>query len=318
MGNERTFRRPVAISPEAQAFFEAAAPISERKADLASLKQIREETRAGFAAASVSARDALTERLEDIEIAGVTVQQVVPKGYDHANDDRAVLYFFGGGFIVGSPFEDLPISAGLAYRLGVRVLVPYYGLAPETPFPAALEQAGAVYAALAERFGPRRLALAGESAGGNLALAALLKANRTGLPLPAAAVLLSPWCDLSRTGNTISAPEGFDPTLDYEKSLRAAALAYAGDRGLDHPLVSPLHGAYGPEFPPTLITTGTRDLFLSDCARLSTRMRLAGVEATLHLWEGLWHVFQYYGDLPEAHASLDEIAGFLRRHWPSG
>lgn len=307
-------RIPAAVSSAAKAFFRNAGPIGYRAATEDTIGAIRDETRDGFAAASIAAQQTLTEQVKDIEIAGVQVQEVVPKGYDAANDDRAILYFFGGGHIVGSPFEDLPVSAGLAHRLGVKVYAPYYRRAPEDPFPAAAEDAGAVYEALIGRFGPRRLAVAGESAGGNLALTALLDARDGGLPLPAAAALLSPWSDLTDTGDTASAAEGFDPTLVYEKSLRSAALAYAGGRALDDPRVSPLYGDYRPGFPPTLITTGTRDLFLSDCARLSTKMRQSGVDASLHLWEGMWHVFEFYPDVPEASQSLDEVASFIAGH----
>lgn len=306
---------PTTISAEARRFFETAPPLVERRADPDTIARTREETRRGFAAASIAAREALTERVEEIEIGGVAVQEVVPKGYDDArdsgNDGRAILYFFGGGFIVGSPFEDLPIAATLARRTGLKVLMPHYRLAPEHPFPAALEDATAVYRALIERIAPAALAVAGESAGGNLALASLLRARDAGLPLPAAAALLSPWCDLGKTGESQLMPEGFDPTLDYDKTLRSGALAYAGALDLDHPLVSPLYGDYGAGFPPTLITCGTRDLFLSSCVRLSTGMRQAGVAAELRVWEGLWHVFEFYGELPEAQRSLAEIAAFV-------
>lgn len=314
MTDAKTFPTPRAISAEAKTFFECAGPIPFRSADPATIGRTREATRQEFAAASLAARETLTERVEDIEIAGQAVQQVVPKGYDRRNDDKAIFYLFGGGHVVGSPFEDLPVTAALAQRLGVRVFAPYYRLAPEHPFPAALDDATGVYRALVDQVGPGNLAVAGESAGGNLALATLLRCRESGLPLPAVAALLSPWCDLTKTGSSLNAPEGFDPTLDYDKSLRQAALAYAGDKELDHPLVSPLYGDYGPGFPPTLITSGTRDLFLSDCARLSTRMRRSGVEASLHVWEGMWHVFEFYPDLPEARQSLDEIAAFIARH----
>ena len=309
------FAIPTTISAAARRFFETAPPLVERRADPDTIEQTREETRRGFAAASEAAREALTERVEEIEIGGVAVQEVVPKGYDSArdpgNDGRAILYYFGGGYIVGSPFEDLPIAATLARGTGLRVLMPHYRLAPEHPFPAALEDAAAVYRALIERIAPDALAVAGESAGGNLALASLLRSRDAGLPLPAAVALLSPWCDLSKTGDSQRMPEGFDPTLDYDKTLRSGALAYAGARELVDPLVSPLYGDYGAGFPPTLITAGTRDLFLSSCVRLSTRMRQAGVAAELRVWEGLWHVFEFYGELPEAQSSLAEIAAFI-------
>ena len=308
---EMPFEMPRTISAEARAYFEAARPLAVRSAEAETIDQTRRETREGFAPASRAAQRQLAKRVEEIEISGVPVQEIVPAGYRPGSDDEALLYLFGGGYIVGSPFEDLPISASLAHHLGVRTYVPHYRLAPEHPYPAALDDASAVFRALMDRVGPSRLAIAGESAGGNLALATLLRARREGRPLAAAAALLSPWCDLSKTGNSTWAPEGFDPSLDYDKSLRAAATAFAGDLALQDPLVSPLYADYGADFPPTLITCGTRDLFLSDCARLSRRLRRAGVRTSLHLWEGLWHVFEFYPQLPEAQDSLAEIAAFL-------
>ena len=132
--------------------------------------------------------------------------------------------------------------------------------------------------------------------------------------MPAAVALLSPWSDLSKTGDTQTTLAGLDPTLHYELTIKDAALAYAAGRALTDPLVSPLYADYRPGFPPCLITTGTRDLFLSDCARLSTKMRLAGVDATLHVWEGMWHVFEFYSEIPEAGRSLAEVAVFLDKY----
>jgi epsilon-lactone hydrolase len=129
--------------------------------------------------------------------------------------------------------------------------------------------------------------------------------------MPRKLVLLSPWSDLAKTGDTLTTLEGCDPSLHYEMTLEPAAKAFAGGRALTSPEVSPLYADYPKTFPETLITTGTRDLFLSDCARLSTKMRAAGIDCELRVWEGMWHVFEYYTELPEAHASLSEIARFI-------
>jgi acetyl esterase/lipase len=310
----RDLPHPSAISAEAKAFFEAAPPPTHWPITDETIAAVRQRERDGCAPHSEAARAALTERVEDIEIAGVPVQLVEPKGYDRNNDTTALLYFHGGAHVTGSPFEDLPITAGLAHRLGLKVYSSGYRLAPEHPFPAGLEDGLAVYRALIDDYGPNGLAVAGESAGGNLALAVLLGARDAGLALPAAAALLSPWCDISDTGDSNRTLSGLDPTLDYAPHLKEAAAAYAGGRDLTDPLVSPLYGDYRPGFPPSLITSGTRDLLLSDCARLSTALRRAGVDARLHVWEGMWHVFEWYPDLPEAQQSLDEIADFLNGH----
>ena len=305
---------PSAISDQARTFFETAPPLKAWPITGETIDEVRRTERAGCAAHSEAARAALTRRVEETEIAGVPVEVVEPKGYDEERDSWGVLYFHGGAHVTGSPFEDLPITAGLAHRLGVRVFSTRYRLAPEHPFPAGLDDGVAVYRGLLESFDAGRLAVAGESAGGNLALAVVLRARDEGFALPAAAALLSPWCDITGTGDSTASLSGLDPTLDYRPHLEQAAAAYAGDRDHKDPLVSPVYADYRPGFPPTLITSGTRDLLLSDCARLSTAMRLAGVDARLHVWEGLWHVFEWYPDIPEAELSLDEIAAFLRRY----
>jgi len=305
---------PSAISEAAKAFFENAPPLAPWPIKAETIDAVRRTEREGCAAHSEAVRAALTERVEESEIAGVTVQVVEPKGYHRTRDDQAVLYFHGGAHVTGSPFEDLPITAALAYRLGLKVYSPQYRLAPEAPFPAGRDDGFAVYRSLADTLAADNLVVIGESAGGNLALAVVLCARDGGLPLPAATALLSPWCDITSTGDSSRTLAGLDPTLDYSLHLRDSAAAYAGDRDHKDALISPLYADYRRGFPPTLITTGTRDLLLSDCARLSTTLRLAGVEAILHVWEGMWHVFEWYPDLPEAQQSLDEIADFLRRH----
>jgi acetyl esterase/lipase len=309
---------PSSISAEARAFHAEAAPVERWAMTPEIIGALRRAQREASEPGIAAACEACTERVEETEIAGVAVQTVVPKGYDEGNDGRALLYFFGGGHVMGSPSEDLPVTAPLAHSLGLKVHVPHYRLAPEDPFPAGLDDASAVYRALLDRLGPAGLALAGESAGGNLALAIVLRGRAEGLPLPAAAALLSPWSDLTKTGDSQASLAGLDPVLHYELNLEAAAAAYAGGRGLEDPLVSPVYADFRAGFPPTLITTGTRDLFLSDCARLSTAMRLAGVDARLHVWEGMWHVFEWYPQIPEGQRSLAEIADFLGRHLERG
>jgi acetyl esterase/lipase len=302
------------MSDEAKAFFEEAPPPTHWPITDETIEAVRQAERDGCAPHSEAIRAALTERVEENELAGVPVQLVEPKGYDQSQDDRALVYFHGGAHVTGSPFEDLPITAGLAHRLGLKAYSAQYRLAPEHPFPAGLDDGLAVYRGLLDSYEASQLVVVGESAGGNLALAVLLRAREASLALPAATALLSPWCDITSTGDSNRTLAGLDPTLDYAPHLEQAAAAYAGDRDLKDPLVSPLYGDYRPGFPPTLITTGTRDLLLSDCARLSTAMRLAGIDATLHVWEGMWHVFEWYPDLPEAQQSLDEIAAFLNGH----
>jgi len=313
-----TDRRPAApssISREARDFIDRAPAPGRLDVSPASIRERRKQSYATYAPAGEALRRSLGVQLRDEEIAGLRVQCVLPL---RPRDDQSVLYFFGGGFVEGSPAEDLAITARLAAILGRRVYVPYYRLAPEHPAPAAVDDGYAVYQALSQRAEARSLAVAGESAGGGLALAMLLRASAAGLAMPKAVALMSPWADLSRTGDTLTTLAAADPALDYALNLEPAARAYAGGHDLRSATVSPLYADFPAGFPPTLIGTGTRDLFLSDCARLSTKMRQAGIAAELRVWEGMWHVFEFYPEIPEGEQSLKEIAGFLDRYLSLG
>ena len=158
--------------------------------------------------------------------------------------DWPILYGFGGGMVEGSPIDDLPIIAPISVLTGARVIVPDYRLAPEHPWPAALDDGFAVYRAVADR----TFAILGESAGGNLSLAWMIKAKAEGLRLPSAAALLSPWCDLSNADDSLTFNDGRDPTLTRRNSDIAAGL-YAGSNDVDQPLISPINGAFDNSFP---------------------------------------------------------------------
>jgi monoterpene epsilon-lactone hydrolase len=303
---------PKMISDEARLFYRNAKPLERWTLADGGVEALRAEEHAQTEPTNEMILNTYVESLEEGEVAGIPVQIVTPKGYDTSNDERTILYFFGGAYVVGSPLIDLSLTARLAHRLGVRVRAPYYRRAPEHPFPAAVDDGLAVYRELLETFEPTGICFAGESAGGNLALAVALRARDEELALPAATALMSPWCDLTQSAESQRQPRGFDPTLDYALQLEEAAAAYAGAHDQRDPRISPLYANYAGGFPATLITTGTRELFHGDCARLSTAMRRAGVDARLHVWEGMWHTFEWYLEIPEAEQSMDEIAAFLR------
>lgn len=227
--------------------------------------------------------------------------------------DWPILYGFGGGMVEGSPIEDLPIIAPISALTGARVIVPDYRLAPEHPWPAAVEDGFAVYRALADR----PFAIVGESAGGNLSLVWMLKAKAEALRLPDAAALLSPWCDLSNAGESLTFNDGRDPTLTRRNSDMAASY-YAGTNNVDQPLISPINGMFDSGFPQVLISTGTRDLLLSQAVQLSQRLRDSGARVDLQVWEGLWHVFEWYEHLPEAQQSIRQIADHLTKGMAGG
>lgn len=237
-------------------------------------------------------------------MAGRDVLEVTPKQKAH---DDTLVYLFGGGFISGGPMEDLQIIAPLAAGTGMRVLAPVYRLAPDHPWPAGLEDALAVTEAVTKA-GPYQLS--GKSAGGNLALCVVQDFAARDMPLPSALALLSPAADLSDGFDAPSAPD--DPTLN-PVYVDAIPWTYAPGQDTAKPAISPLFGGFGPNWPDTIITTGTRDRFLGQCARLERAIRAAGAHADLRVWDGLWHVFEYYPDVPEAAVSLSEISRFMKR-----
>ena len=190
----------------------------------------------------------------------------------------------------------------------LRVLAVAYRLAPEHPFPAALDDATEAYRhLLSSGYEPRHIAFAGESAGGGLIYCLGQRIKELGLPLPAAMVGISPWTDLTFTGASYKTNAKKDPSLN-EAALRRYAKAYADGRQ-DDPLVSPAFGDYN-GFPPALILAGGNELLLSDSEMLAARLVSSGCRCELHVEEGLWHVYVLFG-IPEARAALDKITEFL-------
>lgn len=233
---------------------------------------------------------------------------------ERSDRDRVVLHLHGGAYILGSPRTHRGLAAALARTARARVLLPDYRLAPEHPFPAALDDAVATYRWLVHQRGvdPARVAVCGDSAGGGLALALLVRLRELGEPLPACYVGLSPWTDLAGTGASMQDNAARDPWLRAELTP-LAAVAYAGDRSLDDPLVSPLYADLT-GLPPMLVHAGDHEILLDDARRTVERAREAGVVADLGVFDGLWHVFQAFPGIPESRWSLREIGAFIRRH----
>jgi epsilon-lactone hydrolase len=302
---------PKSISAEAQAFIESAPLLEVQDITIETIQAIRDETAAGFQHAVEQIRAQYNPTVIETTIADVPVQKV-QAGPDSSDDGAVVLYCFGGGFVTGDPTTDQVLTVPLAHNTGATIYAPHYRLAPEHPFPAATDDCFDVYRALLDQVGPDRLAIAGESAGGNLALSVMVRAHEAGLPMPLSAALFSPFGDFTMASDTLTVLDGIDPTLGAAGSM---VETYAAGHDPMAPALSPLYADFDAAYPPTLITTGTRDLLLSESARLSTAMRQGGVDVSLHVWEGMWHVFEFYPDLPEARESLDEVADFLNRHF---
>jgi epsilon-lactone hydrolase len=228
-------------------------------------------------------------------------------------DDRVVLHLHGGAYLMGSPRTHLGMGASLSRTSRSPVVLPDYRLAPEHVFPAALDDAVSTYRWLveAEGFRPDRIAVTGDSAGGGLGLSLLVRLRDEGLELPACYVGLSPWTDLAGTGASMTELDELDPWLSAAM-VAPAARAYAGDTPLDDPLLSPLYADLA-GLPPMLVHVGGHEILLDDARRLVERARDAGVEASLGVFEDMWHVFQAFPGLPETRRALREVGAFIRR-----
>jgi acetyl esterase/lipase len=222
-----------------------------------------------------------------------------------------ILYLHGGGYTTGSPRTHRALTGHLAVRCGARLFVPDYRLAPEHPFPAGLGDAVTAYRGLlGAGVGPGEIVIAGDSAGGGLAVATALRLRELGQPLPRALVLFSPLADLAREYPDVP-PRG--EVMLTPPWLRECARAYVAAGDPRDPLISPV-SADLQGLPPTLIQVGTDELLLPDSRHLSERLQSAGVRAELHEFPGRWHVFQASaGVLADADRALDEVARFIRR-----
>jgi monoterpene epsilon-lactone hydrolase len=221
--------------------------------------------------------------------------------------DSAFLYLHGGGYFIGSCQSHRAFVSHVARACSSRMLLPEYRLAPENPFPAGLLDARAAYRfMLAQGYTPDRIVVGGESSGGGLTLALLQTLRDEGMPMPAGAVLLSPWTDLLGTGESLHTRARQDPWL-RPAGIEIVADRYRGDTATDHPLVSPLYGDLN-GLPPLLIHVGDDEILLDDSTRLADKAAAAGVEVTVKIWMGLWHAFHaFYPWVPEARQAHREI-----------
>ncbi len=247
-----------------------------------------------------------------IEVGGIPCLELLPKQATTFSA-HTLLYFFGGGYVYGGAEDDMCISAVLCAFTGARVIAPQYRLAPEYPYPAATNDGFQVYLSLLRQIDPCEIAIAGESAGGNLALSTLQRARKDNLTMPSRVALLSPWCDLTPwqqqlKNNGMNFPS--DPTL-HRDDLDHYAMHYAPRHRLNTPEISPLYGAFDPKFPPTMISTATRDILMPQAIRLAQRLSQAGVDTALRIYPDLCHVFECYEEIPEAEDSLKALADFL-------
>jgi acetyl esterase/lipase len=271
-----------------------------------SVAQMRSDWNTAFGSCTVAVS------CQHISAGGVDSEWITPA---NAPRDKAILYFHGGGFRIGSVTSHRELIAQIADTSGCRVLAINYRLAPEHRFPAALDDAMAAYGWMLDQGSiPENIAFAGDSAGANLVLATMLSLRERGLPLPVAGGLMSPWTDLAATGASYTTRADADP-IHQRPMILALAKNYLGEHGdAFNPLASPLYADLN-GLPPLLIQVGDRETVLNDSTMFADRARDAGVDVELQVWDGMIHVFQMFGaELAEAHQAIDSMAKFISRH----
>lgn len=310
---------PRTASPQLQRTISAAAALARDAAAPAprTLEQWRAAIEASYGLGLqrlAAIRERFPVTITEGELGGVTVREVVPADLDPSHKDRVLLHFHGGAYVVYGGESGLSEAVLAASHTRRRVVSVDYRMPPDHPFPAAVDDAVAAWSALTQTQAPEATGVFGSSAGGGLLLAMVLKLKDLGLPLPGALAPSTPWTDLAGESDSYQVNAGVDGVLPfYDGMLFAAARLYAGETPLDHPLVSPVHGDVS-GFPPTLLTTGTRDILLSDTVRLYRRMRQAGVEARLEAYEAMSHAeYSVAFDSPESASVFTDIGRWFDR-----
>lgn len=253
--------------------------------------------------------------IEQDEIGGVSVYQVTPAQIAPEHRDQLFFHVHGGAYVLGGGDNAVAEAVLVAAAVGIRALSVDYRMPPESPFPAAVDDTITVYREALRSFASEAIAIGGTSAGGGLSLAAVHRMKQLDLPLPGAIYAGTPWSDLTKTSDSLYTNEGIDSRLvTYDGLLKGAAEIYAADTDMRDPLISPVYGDFT-GFPPTVLITGTRDLFLSDAARVHRKMRNAGVVADLHVFEGMSHAeYLYLVGSAEHTETFAEVSRFFSMH----
>jgi phosphinothricin tripeptide acetyl hydrolase len=252
----------------------------------------------------------LDTTVESITAGGRPAEWIRPAG---ARSDTALLYLHGGGYVIGSPRSHRHLAEAIARAAGIPCLLPDYRLAPEHPFPAAVDDALAAYRSLIEqrKIAPGSIAIAGDSAGGGLTVVTLLSIRQAGLPMPGAAVCISPWTDLTCSAPSYETKAASDP-LVMRPGITDMAKDYLGATDPRTPLASPVFADLR-GLPPILIQVGSEEVLLDDATRLAERARAAGVDATLEVWDSMIHVWHWFLPwLDEAQSAVDKIGAHVR------
>ncbi|HXP72888.1 MAG TPA: alpha/beta hydrolase [Stellaceae bacterium] len=271
------------------------------------------------AAAAIGLLPAMKEKLgvkvESTTIAGVHAFIVTPSKMRPENRQRLLVHVHGGGYVFGPGEAALPEAIFMAGFGGFKVISVDYRMPPDYPYPAAMDDAMSVYKAALKMARPRNIAIFGTSTGGAMTLAMVLRAKAEKLPLPGAIAPGTPWSDLAKIGDSYDTNEWVDNVLvTWDGWLGRAATLYANGHDMKDPQLSPIYGDFH-GFPPTILTTGTRDLFLSNTVRAHRKLLRAGVLADLQVYEGMSHAqYDFDPSVPETKEAFTTIARFFDRH----
>ena len=254
----------------------------------------------------------------DVELTkldSVTIRVLTPKQLSTEFTDKVYLDVHGGAYIL---FAGLPsIEEGLivAHRLGIKVISVDYRMPPSHPFPVALNDVMAAYDYVLQHYPAENVFMGGTSAGGGLVLSTIQSLIEQNKPLPKAVYAGTPWADLTKTGDTQTTNEMIDRILmTYDGTLKGAANLYAGQTPLTDSRVSPMYGEFS-SFPPTMLVSGTRDMFLSDTVRVNRKLRDAGTETLLEVYEGMSHAdYLVVYESPESESVYRQLKQFLIKH----
>ncbi len=318
VAEERDIFVPSTISPEAQQVlgrliqargYNREAPAHD---DLEGWRQVWAAAEAAGVDPNERAVESQRVTVSEAELGGVPVLDIRPD--DWTDNGNVLIYIHGGAYTLFSARSTLGSSAKMSRASGLRVISVDYTVAPNNTWSEIQDQAvSVVRALLAEGYAMEEIAMYGDSAGGGLVVSTVLNLREQGLGLPAAVVLWSPWVDISNAGDTAYTLGGADPTLSYENLLYESALAYADGVDLTDSRVSPMYAEFNAGFSPALIQAGTKEIFLSTAVRLFQRLEAAGQDATLDIYEGMWHIFQP-NPIPEADVAVRKSADFINAH----
>lgn len=312
----RTLPVPDTVSPELQkqiapAWTGSTATVTRTAAQW---KTMIREVDAAEAKGAETLKKQFHVSIEEETVAGVHVYRIKPDSISEENRNRLLVHVHGGGYVFFAGMAATPEAILMASYAKTEVLSIDYRMPPDFPFPAAIDDSVAVWKEVIKAHTPRNVGLLGTSTGGGMTLAITLRLKELGLPLPGALMAGTPWADLTKTGDTYFTNEFVDNVLgSNDGTLEAAAKLYAGAHDRKEPLLSPVYGDLS-GFPPTVLISGTRDLFLSNTVRVHQKLLQSGVPAELLVFEGQSHAQYLDAETPESATAFREVAQFFDRH----